>query len=145
MLEEEELRLHAAQRRDEEQQTGNDERFLTSEIRGQITRKSGTDDTADKGWCRSETVPPVGVREVLGFHEESLQAFLGARNNCGVVTEKKTAQDGHHHNGNKVGSATRLILLHFLLILLGSFTLKYVLTTEIPNNYCYFDGKNRKF
>ena len=49
MLEEQEFRVHAAQRGDEEQQTGNDERFLTSEIRGQVARKSGTDDTADKG------------------------------------------------------------------------------------------------
>ena len=76
MLEEHKLRLHRSEGGDEEQQTGDDQRLLTSEVRGEQSGDGRTDDTADECRCRREAVPSVGVGEVLGFHEKRLQTFL---------------------------------------------------------------------
>ena len=49
MLEEQELRIHASQCRDEEEDTGENERAFTPEVAGKEAREGRADDTADEG------------------------------------------------------------------------------------------------
>ena len=62
-------------------------------------------------------MPAIGVSEILGFHEERLEAFLGSGNDSGVVTEQQTTQHSHQDDGEQVRFATFLILIHVYRIL----------------------------
>ena len=76
MLEEEEFRLHTAQRRDKEQQAGNDERLLTTQIGGQHATECRTDDATDECRSRGEAMPAVVIIEIGSILEEGLQTLL---------------------------------------------------------------------
>lgn len=92
------LRTHRSPCRDEEHHTRKDQRTLTSPVRSQHTRKRRTDDTTNQGAGRSESMPEIGIGEILSTHEECLQTLLGSRDYRGIITEKQAAQNGYHHN-----------------------------------------------
>ena len=52
---------------------------------------------------RGETMQEISVGEVRGAREERLQASFRAGDNCRVVTEKQSAEDGDKDYSEKVG------------------------------------------
>ena len=115
MLEEEEFRIHGAQGRDEEQESSDNQRFLATEVSGKQSRDGRTNDAADERRCRCESMPPVGVLEILCVLEERLKSFLSTRDDGCVIPEKKPTEHSHQHDGEKIGFATLLILVHSLI------------------------------
>ena len=113
MLESHKLRIHAAQCGDEEKHTGQKERPLAAQTRGQKAGEGGADDAADERAAGGETVHGIGVFEVARIREEGLKTLLGTRDYGCVVAEEQAAKHGDHHDGNEVGFATVLSLIHF--------------------------------
>ena len=86
--EEQELGLHGSQCWDEEEESGNDQRALTSQIGCQEAGEGRTDDTAYECAGRGESVPTIGIGKVLWLHEKRLKTLFGSRDDGRIIAEQ---------------------------------------------------------
>lgn len=83
-------------------------------------------------------MPPIGVSEVLGTHEEGLKTFFSTGDDGCVITEEQSAQYGHQYDAEEIGFATVLLLVHNdnLIILLDDCQYRYIQTAKLRIIFC---------
>ena len=106
MFKNQKLRIIRTESREEEKNTGNHKRLLSSEVRSHISRQTTSDDTADKGTRRRNAVPEIAIHKILSTEEESLQALLSTRNYSSIISKQQTSQHSHKDNAEKVRSTS---------------------------------------
>ncbi len=92
------LWFHGAPCREEEADTCEDKRTLTTKLAGKQSRERTTDNTANQCTGRSESMHKVSVFEITCTLEECLQTLFGTTDHGGIITEKQATEDGDHHN-----------------------------------------------
>jgi hypothetical protein len=57
-------------------------------------------------------MPTISVLKILRILDESLKAFLRARDDSRVVAEEQTTEHCHEHDGEQIGFATLILGIH---------------------------------